>query len=589
MKSFVRLKFKIFFTIITVFLYGCGEDISEIKEINNPDKKMEAYFRISINRSSNNMLRSNPTGGENGDGDETGSISENKINNLTVVFFKGSNISSSLDNIVDNVIYVPSSDISGNTTITQKISIAKDEYRLIVIANAGNLTSQLNGKTVRQIADYILNQAWTAGATPSDFVMTSVSDDFIDLSIKTTPSSPASVQISLERIAARVDIIPSNTIGESKNNYIIGTPATANITITKAKLINKFTAGIYLLKHTASSISSTVTYYGNESPLSGNQTNYVIDPWSSQKSASNLSGTPFMLSGSNVAASSLYADYYNTGLSLSVTDNIGSSDYTLGYTLENTTDKDCQFNGYTTGVIFETIYTPLSVQNYSFSGVTGSVSSISNSSQITFFTNSTGTDIYNSLEAITFGHLKYAQPANDFFSKTFDTSNTWQELLNYADRIHDNDPLGFRTYLLNELTGKTLTDNLTKTISWATYIFDQFGYSKSGSTVSINQNSKNTTQELSGKGIKCYANGICYYPYWIRHSNDNTSNSAIMEFAVVRNNIYKLKVVSFSGLGKQLPYLPGTDLPGNEVEESSINLQISVKPWKLLEHPIMVL
>lgn len=589
MRHFTRFKILLLLITIIAFQYGCREDISDTKEIRNPNEKVDAYFKISINTSANNLLRSNPTGGENGDGEETGTVSENQINDLTIVFFKGTDISSSLDNIADNVIYIPSSDISGATTSTQKVTIAKDQYRLIIIANAGNLVSQLTGKTIRQIADYIMVQAWTAGTPSSDFVMSSVNDNAINFTVPTSESNPAYANVSLERLAARVDIIPFNTTGESTNHYIIGSPATANITVTKVKFINRFTAGIYLLKHTATTINGTSAYYGNETPVSGSQTNYVIDPWSNLKTSSNFSGTPFMLSGSNVAASSLYSDYYNSGYSLSASDNIGSSDYTLGYTLENTTDKDCQFNGYTTGVMFETVYIPLNVQNYSFSGSSGSVSSISNSSQITFFTKSTGTEIYNSLEAITFGHLKASQPANDFFTRSYTTTNTWQEIQDYANRLHDNDPLGFRAYLLNELIGKTLTDNLTKTISWASFLYDQFGYSKSGSTVTINQNSKNTALELTGKGIKCFANGICYYPYWIRHSNDNTSNSAIMEFAVVRNNIYKLKVLSFSGLGKPLPYIPGTDEPGNDVEESSINLQISVKPWKLLDHPVIVL
>ncbi len=62
-----------------------------------------------------------------------------------------------------------------------------------------------------------------------------------------------------------------------------------------------------------------------------------------------------------------------------------------------------------------------------------------------------------------------------------------------------------------------------------------------------------------------------------------------MEFGIVRNNIYKLKVQSFSGPGKPFPYDPATDNPENKNEESDVSLKISIKPWKLIEHPEIIL
>lgn len=592
MRIYMRLRIIFILTIIIALQYGCQEDVSDINGSIYKNEKVDAYLTISINTSSSsNLLRSNPTGGEDGDGTEIGTTNENSINDLTVVFYKvgasTTTISSCLDNVIDDVIYVSSADISSNKTTSQRVSLSKSLYRTIVIANAGDLTSSLTGKTVRQVANYLVKNAWTAGSPLSNFVMTSVFDDIIDLSISTTILSPAYVEVSLERLAARVDILPSKTTGESINNYLISTDA--KVEIKKVKIINSLTAGSYLVKRVATNIDGTpsLQYYGVETPASGTQTNYTIDPWSSLKTKTNLTGTPFSIDGVSSAASSLYSNYYNSSFSIAAPDAINSIDYILGYTLENTIDKDQQLNGYTTGVMFETNYIPLSVTNYN---TTTRINETKvNSALISFFTLSSGTTIFNSLESITYSYLKIVQPANDFFAQVFNTSNTWQQLQDYSDRIHDNDPLGFRSYILNLLIGKTLTSNITSTISWSNFVYDNYGYSNTAGTVTIDQNLKNTTNLLAARGLRCYADGKCYYPYWIRHSNDNISDAGIMEFGIVRNNIYKLKVISFSGLGKPLPFLPGTDDPTNPVEESNINLFISVKPWKLIEHPVIVL
>ncbi len=76
----------------------------------------------------------------------------------------------------------------------------------------------------------------------------------------------------------------------------------------------------------------------------------------------------------------------------------------------------------------------------------------------------------------------------------------------------------------------------------------------------------------------------CYYYYWNRH-NDNGLNGSMgpMEFAVVRNNVYKLSVDGINRLGH--PRIPEND-PNNPVPETpdesdEIYLDVSIKivPW----------
>lgn len=76
----------------------------------------------------------------------------------------------------------------------------------------------------------------------------------------------------------------------------------------------------------------------------------------------------------------------------------------------------------------------------------------------------------------------------------------------------------------------------------------------------------------------------CFYFYWNRH-NDNLQNGVMgpMEFAVVRNNVYKLAVTGIKQLGH--PRLPGNDpdspTPGTPDESDDVYLTVTcdVVPW----------
>lgn len=76
----------------------------------------------------------------------------------------------------------------------------------------------------------------------------------------------------------------------------------------------------------------------------------------------------------------------------------------------------------------------------------------------------------------------------------------------------------------------------------------------------------------------------CYYYYWNRH-NDNGFNGIMgpMEFAVVRNNVYKLAVTKINDLGhprisENDPHKPGPDTP-DEDESVYIEVASEILPW----------
>lgn len=88
-------------------------------------------------------------------------------------------------------------------------------------------------------------------------------------------------------------------------------------------------------------------------------------------------------------------------------------------------------------------------------------------------------------------------------------------------------------------------------------------------------------QSSIDEGVPGY---YCYYFYWNRH-NDNGNNGVMgkMEFAVVRNNVYKLAVLSLKKLGHPRvtendpdPVTPETP---DEKDEVYLDVEVNVLPW----------
>ena len=80
---------------------------------------------------------------------------------------------------------------------------------------------------------------------------------------------------------------------------------------------------------------------------------------------------------------------------------------------------------------------------------------------------------------------------------------------------------------------------------------------------------------------------VCYYDYWIKHlENNDPYVMGVMEFAVVRNNLYRLLITSISELGNSTPEVnPDTPDEG----ETSIKALINVKPWVVRDQTNIIL
>lgn len=173
---------------------------------------------------------------------------------------------------------------------------------MIVVANPGTDWWTGRSLTLADVRDYIQTTAWTAsGSDYSDFVMTSAAD--ATLTLNSNPeSNPATAEVNVERMAARLDYKTTGT-------YTCDDPAYpgATVEITGAALVNNLTAGSYLLKRVAADVNGVPTYLGNETPDAGVQTNYVLDPWTAVKTSANNN---FTIGGETKTAEDLYGEWF---------------------------------------------------------------------------------------------------------------------------------------------------------------------------------------------------------------------------------------------------------------------------------------
>ena len=326
--------------------------------------------------------------------------------------------------------------------------------------------------------------------------------------------------------------------------------------------MNNLTAGSYLLKRVADDVNgNNLSYLGDETAdENGAATNYVLDPWTAAKKSANSN---FTIGGETKTAEDLYgewfgnisqnpnywADYVQPGTSVS------DGWLRIGYTLENTTAADAAGSDYSTGVVFKAKFHPKGVANYTDGA--------------TFFEH--GTTLYASMEDM----MKV------FYGKKFDqlgniaNCSTWGEVRQFiTSTLLNDDPSGYDKYLEGLAKGKDDADAVAdaSSLTWSNYMLYECGYSKDENGVVLDQKGKVTRIALQPYGTRTYEDATCYYTWWVRHSNDNDDTKKdIMEYAIVRNNIYKLTVESIYSLVGPVP------------GDKGLRVNVYVNNWLLLD------
>lgn len=563
--------------LVTALAAGCAqEDIG-----NDPSEgggmSATSYVSLSFASPQGTPTRANPTGGETGDGQETGQDYENAITSAVAFFYQGDNGVNSQDNTPIKAVVSFNNITTYNgidrtyTTSPQQVDLENGTYNVIVVANPGT-DWWWTGRslTLADVRNHIQTTAWTvSGSDYSNFVMTSAAD--ATLTLNSNPEDdPAKATVDVERMAARLDYM------NSKNSYECTDPAYsgATVKITGAALVNNLTAGSYLLKRVASAVDGVPTYLGNETPDAGVQTNYVLDPWTAAKTSNNNS---FTIGGETKTAEDLYGEwfgyisqdpndwaaYVHPGTEVTVGTETGTETWQrIGYTLENTTAAEEAGKRYSTGVVFKAKFNPQGVANYQGGA--------------TFF--ALGNRLFASMEDM----MAYVYGAYfSQFDNKIEACTDWADVKNFAASLLDNDPSGYKTFLNDQLNGKdesvTLTESDKESLKWNAYMLNKCGYSASlnnnAYSVTLDQNDDISTREaLKPYGTRTYEDATCYYTWWVRHSNDNNDGAkGIMEYAIVRNNIYKLTVNSIYSLGGPVPG-----------DDEGIVLNVYVNDWLLL-------
>lgn len=549
---------------------GCAQEDIDTAPTGGGGMSASSYVSLSFASQQSTPTRSNPTGGEQGDGQEKGQANENEIKSAVAFFYQGSgtdgvNSSGTTPIMAVATFNVGSYTEPGNgidrtyTTTPQQVDLDDGTYNVLVVANPGADWWTGQSLTLADVRNHIQTTAWTASESGySDFVMTSAADATLTLE-SNSEDDPATAEVNVERMAARLDY-------KAEASYPCTDPAYPNATveITGAALVNNLTAGSYMLKRVASTVDGVPTYLGNETPDAGVQTNYVLDPWTAVKTSDNNS---FTIDGEVKTAEDLYgewfgnisqnpnywADYVQPGIEVSD----GTEKWQrIGYTLENTTAAEEAGKRYSTGVVFKAKFNPQGVANYQGGA--------------TFF--ALGTHLFASMEDM----MTYVYGA-DFsqFDDKIDACDNWASVKTFAASLLDNDPSGYKAFLLGQDEAQDLAQ-VKESLKWSAYMLSNCGYSASLNgtyKVVLDQNGIVTRNVLQSYGVRTYEDATCYYTWWVRHSNDNNDETkGIMEYAIVRNNIYKLTVNSIYSLGN--------DVPG---ENENIILDVYVNDWLLLD------
>ena len=539
----------------------------------------DAFIQLSFGMADAQGTRANPDGGEDGDGHEAGQTNENHVSNAVAFLFDANVTVNGEASTSVTPVYFPS--VTGPTeaggtgidavweTAPVQTTVENGDYNVIVVANPGdNLWwEQAENQTLGAVRDHIQQEAWTeTNGNYTNFLMSSADEPTEKLTINNnSKNEPAKVTVNVERMAARVDYL-------AENEYTCTDPAynDAIVEITGATIVNRLTAGSYLLKRVADDVDGTnLEYLGDETAENTVATNYVLDPWTALKTQQNLEDEVFEVNGQNVAAAGLYdaetyiptrsdnpenwADYCKAGVAATADDYLR-----VGYALENTTDRLSTSLNYNTGIVFKAQFHPAGVNGYTDGQ--------------TFFTYNG--EIYPMLTDM-MGQLNGQEDFSTYVGKKIAALNSWDELKNFAASI-TNDPTGYRTYLEDYAdTHSAEAFNTTDELKWEYYLSYELGvFENSQDGPEINQNGVETRAVLyksSGEKLRTYYKGQCYYIWWLRHSNDgDDEKNGMMEYAVVRNNIYKVNVNSIYSLGGDIP------------ENQQLDARVYVNKWSML-------
>lgn len=549
-------------------------------QLYTPEGVPYAYVSIALSTAMTPSTRAagDPTGGEEGDGREPGQSEENKVNDITLFFYEATNevtgvnaagttpIVARLSLSKDDFTYTQGNDWASTNSIEVEQLLVNHQYHVLAVVNGGESygedfesLSDLQNATVTTL----LYNVETDGSY-SNFLMSSEKDENPPLQIYSSNSvtNPATTTIRVERVTARVDY---RAAGDTDTDGVYAIEDVGTARITGAMLVNTLNdkAESWLLKRVTAenaTINTTPTWLGNEiyTPETGAATNYVIDAKAEKVETDFTLATYFP----NIGYDDL--EWETLFVEGSLVDGLEENYLCVGYPKENTAEKADVH--YTTGIVFQADFLPTGYDD-----------------DATFF-EWNGT-IYRTVEAA----MQAFDP--DGWERIDETQDKWQSVATWNNLrtyiiagLRTGDPAGYKRFLEEQAEGKEGTTAITAdektTLRWSSYMETHCHYrlDNGAATVDTDGTDGSTRSALAPFGLATYYKGICYYTYWIKHANDQIAENdmpyaggGLMEYGIVRNNIYKLNVTGITQLGD--------DIPGDR----TLLINVSVRNWEVIE------
>lgn len=564
----------------TLLLTGCADYDEQLQEMMCQDSEGTIELRLNIGDESRLLSRA-PQGGEHGDGREDGQPHENAVNNILVFYYNagsginannGTTLVTKLAYVEDVPAPVHKTDANADPTCdpsytyqsyyqtSVKLSPTQTNYykyktddHYIVITNAGNF----DAITLDDVRNKVIGNTWNGTGTDftayKDFVMSNEHESHYD-SGNGTKDNPNQIIVTIERMAARIDfafVADNDKVTKQTSINISGVdipvlqyPANdtpkggdktkygeVNLTHVRPFNVKQAGQGSYLIKRSAKPDKSGLKFLAPETAYAGGAVAdfpLVIEPTTWTKGSVDPAPTPDTWYGgtysTNVdaayAADAKYAvhhatanDGFGDGLSTDASVSPAVNYYVLDYANENTMRVNESLKEYATGYILRAVYKPETV--YKSTQADGSLLAADKSTTYT-----AGTTFSRYRPLVT----EFDESQAVYFCNSVNPANT----------------------AATEALAKKYGDHILATTG-VPYV------------------------------IETFVNGVCYYPAYIRHDNAGGAVGVTpMEFGVVRNNIYRLKV-TFSGPGYTTPEIQSTEPLG-------IKPYIYTRSWYKVEH-----
>ena len=510
----------------------------------------------------------------------------------------------------------------------QSTGVIGNKYGVIAVTNLGqdnDLFKAVQGtgggtkiSTGKALADFMINS--DTYMKDNSFVMSThamkrgVSDkaveteSLVEIKEGVDEEHAATVSVFVERLAAKIRI-KDYTSGESISKFLYtlkgndGNTPIAKVRLDQVAIVNQLTSGSYLLKRVSGIVggADAINYLGDEVWNIDGDCNYVMDPWygkhkedaslPTNEASVQLAYTNRFEGTENKNYSAMW-NGFTSPINLATAEEGAYNDnggIRLAYVMENVQQKEFSLNGYSTGALFKATYYPDQLTIVKDNGETEAAyvpydgTEEANSSELNSITADAAKDgvdfyeyrgeLFDSQEAI-FAHIinksssdkenyNYTKfTSQSFFSMTIKGYNDhfaqMAEPFGYIDALNEKVEDYKKENPSEDLSKKKMSD-LTDAQDFNAFMTDK--------------------AEQSFGDAKFYDDGVCYYPYWIRHANNNKpAVMGVMEFAIVRNNIYDLTVMGMKSWG-----FSGTDIPDPEDPDEDgtarINVELYVKNW----------